>query len=436
MALVIGCAMIKQERIMFSNTKLIFCVIGFVCVSSVSLAEEKVISESISLQDAITATLNKNPSLSAYQFRHQALAGEKVTAELKPGWEVSGEIENLAGTGDYKGTDASEMTLSLSSVIELGRPQQARSQLVTARQAAMMSSEQLATADLLTKVTRQFIKVLAAQETMGLQQEFYKAAEDNLRSINLLIQSGRLSDAELLRAKAALAISGIELQQTQNTLNAEKIKLGLFWGDSSVSFSQVKAELFRFMPAKSLDDWRTQLQKNPDLHLLNLSVQVKEAEIKQINAESRTDITWNLGVRQLQATDDTAMVVGVHVPLGSKSRSSGALSTAVANQSLAEQERDEALLHIQAELNNLYAEYQMALNRVGLLKTEVLPLLEQAMVKTTKAFEQGRNSYLEFNLAQNQLLETKKSLIDAAAEAHLLYANIERLTANSLIKEN
>lgn len=419
---------------MFSNTKNRFCIIGLFCISSLSLAEE--MSGAINLQDAITATLNKNPSLSAYQYRHQALAGEKITADLKPGWEVSGEIENIAGTGNYSGTDASEMTLSFSSVIELGNPRQARSQLVTARQSALMSSERLATADLLTGVTRQFIRVLAAQEKKTLQEKFYRAAEDNLRSINLLIQSGRLPDAELLRAKAALAVTSVDLQQVQTKLNTEKIKLGLFWGESSAGFSQVNADLFRFSPAKSLNEWNAQLENNPDVQVLNQNILINSAEIKQITAESRTDINWSLGVRQLQATDDTALVMGVNLPLGSQKRSGGVLHTAIANQSLSEKERDETLLHIKAELNTLYSEYQTALNRVALLKQEVLPLLEQAMVKTTKAFEQGRYSYMEFNLAQIQLLETKKSLIDAAAEAHLLYADIERLTANSLVKEN
>jgi outer membrane protein, heavy metal efflux system len=431
---------------MFSTLKNILLVTGFLSISPISWAEfvSESVSEStiksttlsISLQDAIRATLNKNPSLQAYQFKHQALEGEKVTAALKPQWEISGEIENIAGTGKFSGVDASETTLSLSSVIELGNPREARSQLVTARQVALMSSEKVTTANLLTKVTQQFILVLASQEKVTLQEKFYRIAEENLQSIQRLIKAGRLADSELLRAKAALTLSAIDLQKSKTALNTEKIKLGLYWGEPVASFAQVNGDLFRFSSAKSINEWSNQLEKNPDVYLLNQDIAVKTAEIKQLRADEKTDIQWNAGVRQFQSTDDTAMVIGVSVPLGQKRRSSGALNSAIANQSLAEQDRDAALLDAAAELGSIYSEYQTALDQVELLRQDVLPQLEQAMVKTTQAFTQGRYSYLEFNLAQKQLLETQKVLIDTATEAHLLHARLERLTANSYLKED
>jgi cobalt-zinc-cadmium efflux system outer membrane protein len=419
---------------MFSNLKTILLVTGFLSISPISWAES--VSESISLQDAIRATLNKNPSLHAYQFKNQALEGEKITAALKPPLEISAEIENISGTGEFSGMDASETTLSLSSVIELGNPREARSQLVTARQAALMSSERVTTANLLTQVTQQFILVLAAQEKIKLQEKFYRLAEENLQSIQRLIQAGRLADAELLRAKASLVLSAMDLQKSKTTLNTEKTELSLYWGVPVANFAKVNAELFRFMPMKSLNDWMAQLEKNPDMGLLSQDIAVKTAEIKQLRADARSDVQWHAGLRQFQATDDTAVVLGVSVPLGEKRRSSGALNSAIANQSLAEQDRDAALLNAKAELGSIYAEYQTALDQVELLKQEVLPQLEQAMSKTTQAFTQGRYSYLEFNLAQKQLLETQKVLIDTATEAHLLHARLERLTANSYLKED
>ncbi len=419
---------------MFSNLKAILLVTGFLSISPISWAES--VSESISLQDAVRATLNKNPSLQAFQFKHQALQGEKVTAGLKPQWEISGEIENVAGTGEFSGLDASETTLSFSSVIELGNPREARSQLVTARQAALMSSERVAAANLLSQVTQQFILVLAAQEKIKLQENFYRIAEENLQSIQGLIQAGRLADAELLRAKASLALSAMDLQKSKAILNTEKIELSRYWGEPAANFSKVNADLFRFMPMKSLNDYMAQLEKNPDVGLLSRDIEVKAAEIKQLRADARSDVQWHAGLRQFQATDDTAVVVGISVPLGEKRRSSGALNSAIANQSLAEQDRDAALLDAKAELGSIYTEYQTAMDQVELLRQKVLPQLEQAMIKTTQAFTQGRYSYLEFNLAQKQLLETQKLLIDAATDAHLLHARLERLTANSYLKED
>lgn len=425
---------------MFSTLKNILLVTGFLSIStlaeSMSASTSETVGQSISLQDAIRATLNKNPSLQAYQFKNQALEGEKTTAALKPQLEISAEIENIAGTGGFSGVDASETTLSLSSVIELGNPREARSQLVTARQAALMSSERVATANLLTQVTQQFILVLAAQENVKLQDAFCKVAEGNVQHVKKLMQAGRFTSTELLRAKTALALCSIELQKYKSILNTEKIKLSLYWGEPTASFSQVNADLYRMMPVKSLNDWMVELEKNPDVGLLNQDIAVKTAEIKQLGADAHHDIQWHAGLRQFHATDDTAIVIGMNVPLGQKKRLSGTLNTAIANQSLAEADRDIALIQAKAELNSIYVEYQTLLDQVTLLGYDILPLLEQDIQNSTKAFLQGRYSYLEFNLAQKQLLETQKVLIDTATEAHLLHARLERLTANSYLKED
>lgn len=423
---------------MFPKLKTILVVTGFLSISLTTLAESVSVStvESISLQDAIRATLNKNPSLQAYQFKNQALEGEKITAALKPQLELSAEIENIAGTGEFSGVDASETTLSLSSVIELGNPREARSQLVTARQAALMSSERVTTANLLTQVTQQFILVLAAQENVKLQDAFCNVAETSVKYVKQLMQAGRFTNTELLRAKTALALCSIELQKYKSVLNTEKIKLSLYWGEPAANFSKVNADLYRMMPVKSLNDWMAQLEQNPDAGLLNQDIAVKIAEIKQLRADAHSDIQWHAGLRQFQATDDTAIVIGVNMPLGQKKRSSGSLNAAIANQSLAEADRDTALIQTKAELNSIYVEYQTLLDQFTLLGHDILPLLEQDIQNSTKAFLEGRYSYLEFNLAQKQLLETQKVLIDTATEAHLLHARLERLTANSYLKED
>ena len=422
---------------MFANLKTILFITGFLSISLTTLAESISVSpiESISLQDAIRATLNKNPSLQVYQFKYQALEGEKITAALKPPLEISGEIENITGTGEFSGMDAAETTLSLSSVIELGNPREARSQLVTARQAALMSSERVTSANLLTQVTQQFILVLAAQENVKLQDAFCNASKTSVQYVQQLMQAGRFTNTELLRAKTALALCSIELQKYKSVLHTEKIKLSMYWGEPIANFSEVNADLYRMMPVKALNNWMTLLEQNPDVILLNQDVAVKTAEIKQLRADSQSDIQWHAGVRQFQATDDAAIVIGVNVPLGQKNRSSGTLNTAIANQSLAEADRDIALIQAKAELNSIYSEYQSLLDQIKLLQYDILPLLEQDIQNTTKAFIQGRYSYLEFNVAQKELLETQKILIETATEAHLLHARLERLTANSYLKE-
>ena len=54
--------------------------------------------------------------------------------------------------------------------------------------------------------------------------------------------------------------------------------------------------------------------------------------------------------------------------------------------------------------------------------------MESALKNTEYAFERGRYSYLELTDAQQELLDLRGTLIDAAALYHLTRIEIERLT--------
>jgi cobalt-zinc-cadmium efflux system outer membrane protein len=387
---------------------------------------------SLRLQDAIKATLQHNPQLAGYEFRTKALAGEQQTAALKPQMKLSTHLENVAGSGDFKGVDAGELTLSLSSVIELGGQRDARLGLVTARQQQLASSQRVLTLDLLTQVTQQFIAIAAAQEQLKLLQQSQQLAQENANSLAKQVHVGRTPEAELLRAKASLARAIIDVQKTQQQLKSERVKLSAFWTSTQPTFTKVEADLFSLPPLVPLPTLISKLDANPDLAVLGDDIHLRAAELKQAQAERKTNIEWNAGVRRLQVSDDSALVLGVSVPLGSANRASGAITTASANQAGAEQEQNATRIKLHTQLISLHGAYEQALAEVNSLRNHVLPLLKQALRATADGFQQGRYSYLELNLAQRELLNEQLALIDSAAHAHALSADIERITGAAL----
>lgn len=385
-------------------------------------------AEDLNLGDAIKATLKSNPQLMGYQFRARALAGEQQTAALKPPLQLATEVENIVGSGEFAGADAGEFTLALSSVIELGGQREARLGLVSARQQQLDSTQRLLSLDLLTQVTRQFVALAATQEQLLLLQQARQFAQQNNLVLDRQVQAGRSHEVELLRAKAALARMEIDIQKARQQLAGDRIKLSAYWGESQPSFTQVKADLFALPAAVPLDSLLNKLDDNPDLAVLGDQVYVRAAELRQAQADSKPNLEWRAGVRRLQVSDDSALVLGMAMPLGSSGRAAAAVATASAHRSEAEQERHSLHLQLQAQLADLQGAYVQALAEVSALRTQVLPPLKQAMTATTEAFSAGRYSYLELNLAQGELLDAQLSLLNAAARAHLLRADIERLT--------
>lgn len=419
-------------RIRFALIATFLCCSFVLPVSAQTTADTNIITTSkLSLRDAITATLAHNPQLSIFQFRRQALEGEMQTAGLKPALRLGTTLENAAGSGDYSGTKGAEFTLALSSVIELGDKRDARQGVVTERQQALAVEQRIVELDLLAEVTRRFIEAATAQQHLTLQQSTLALATETTQSIKRRVDAGNTPDAELARAQANQSRMAIELRQAELGFDAAKIKLSAMWAVTEPSFTSVNADLLSLGNSPSLNDLLSGLANNPDIELFASEARLRDAEVRLALSQRKADVEWNAGVRRLQASKDSALVVGVSVPLFGGSRAAGEVATAKANRLGVDNERDTALLQLRAQLVGLYQERQAAIFEVTSLRNDVIPQLKKAVSGTRAAFDKGRYGYLELSTAQHELLEAEAALIDAAANAHLLRAEIERLSGTA-----
>jgi outer membrane protein, heavy metal efflux system len=387
----------------------------------------------LSLRDAINATLAQNPQLVSYELRQQALAGEQQTAALKPALQLNGEAENLAGSGTYKGTDSTEFTLALSSVIELGGKRDARLGVITERQQQLAGQRRVAELDLLAEVTRRFIDAAAAQQQLESQRDSLALAGDTVKAVKQRVEAGNTPSAELARAQANQIRQSIALQQAELAFTSARLKLAALWSNEAPGFDNVSADLLKIPSTPSLNDLLAGLPNNPDIALFASEARLREAELRLAQSKAKADLEWTAGVRQLQASGDQALVLGLKVPLAGERRATGEIATARANQQLVESERELALRQLRAQLVGLYQEREGARLEVNGLREQVIPQLKQALAGTRSAFNNGRYGYLELASAQQELLQAETALIAVAAKTHQLQTEIERLSGSPLV---
>jgi len=91
-------------------------------------------------------------------------------------------------------------------------------------------------------------------------------------------------------------------------------------------------------------------------------------------------------------------------------------------------ERRAAEVKAQATLYELHRQLIRAVSEATTLRDDIKPRSAEALNETEYAYERGRYSYLELVDAQREFLAVQAALIDAAASAHGLRAEIERLT--------
>ena len=137
-------------------------------------------------------------------------------------------------------------------------------------------------------------------------------------------------------------------------------------------------------------------------------------------------------MRHLEATNDQAFVLSASMPLFSARRASSLVAEAEANRELVDSEERVARIRAQAMLYELHQQITQATRVARTLKDDIQPRSAEALKETEYAYERGRYSYIELVDAQREYLSVRESLIEAAATAHTLRAEIERLTNTPL----
>lgn len=388
--------------------------------------------ERLSLRDAIRLTLENNPQFRTYQLRGDALRGELQTAGLKPALRVSSEIENVFGTGDLNWFQGTELTLLLSQVIELGDRRGARSNIVSQRQNLLHAQQRVLELDLLSTTTTRYIELAASEQRFNLIVRSTQLAREINAAVSARVAAGRAPDAERARAEAALSLSELAEQSAAFGIATARINLSSLWGELQPNFIGAGVNLLEVEAAAPIQSLLDRLQDNPAIQIFASETRIREAELREVRSRRSADIDIGAGIRHLAELNDTALVFRVSMPLSSKRRAAGAITAAQASLLAVASERDTAMLRMSAQLLTLDQQRRLALNEISVLQNNVLPQLIIALDETRDAFDTGRFSYIELNAAQQQLLDTEFSLIEAATRAHLLRVEIERLSGETL----
>lgn len=387
-------------------------------------------SAPVTLEVAIQRTLAQNPELAVFQLRDRVLEGKGQAAALRPPLSINAELENFAGTG---GARDAQLTVSLSSVIELGGKREARVDTVYAARDLLVADEQAKALDLLGEVIRRFTNVLAATERVVLARESVRLAQDTLVAVMRRVDAAAAPRSEHLRAEAALTEARLVEQAELSQLEAHKRALAALWGAPETAFSVTGSALYRIPAAASFGELYALAVQNPAIARFASEERLRAAELRLAETQSRSDIGWSVGVRQSRELDETTLVADVNVPLFPSRRNTGSIVSAVAAKEQVAIQRDAALLQLNRQLFLAVSGREQAVARVRALEHSIIPNLKQALDEVEDAYRRGRYSYVEWVSARQELIAARRAHIDAARAALRYGAEIEQLTAGPLM---
>ncbi len=388
--------------------------------------------QTLTLDKAIEKTLAQNPQLHQFPLVRQSILAQRETGELSPEYTLGLDVENAAGSGAMKGIDAAEVTLSLSSVIEMGDKLKSRVSVVDANLDVFELTRQAKTLDVLGQLTSAYIRSLTTQEQLNLSAEALTLSEALHKKVSERAQRGAASDAEVMRARAMVTQSRILRSNILKKLERQKIALSRYWGEIQPVFSNLQGDLFTFGQEKSYQVLYEKVKQSPAIDVFASEQRLKEAELRLAKSQNSGDLGWQFGVRRFEETADNALTLGVSIPLFSQSRNTGEVKRVLAERNVVAYKRADTLLNLHEQLYRAYSLRQQNIVSYQQLTTHVIPDLEKALSLTQFYYERGRLKYQDWVAAQQELLSAKQQMIENASNALLNQAVIEQLTAQPL----
>jgi len=386
----------------------------------------------LTLDQAIVNVLEHNPVLKAADYEAQAAAARIRAARLSPAFKTAIVFENFAGSGILSGSDVLESTLSLSKVLELGDKARLRGEVAQSEAMLLRNEQDARRLDLLADTTKRFLQVIIDQERLVIAKESLALAEHTHNVVQLRVKAGKSADAELRRVKIALARQKLEIEHAEHVLATSRLKLATMWGETHVHFSRAEAQLFEIEHAVPFEKLVQLLERNPDLVLFATQKRLAETRIQLARSRKKADIEIVGGLRHLNITDDTGLVMSLNIPLGNRTRAAPRIEEAEMGDLRNPYDLELRRLELYATLYEVHQELKHAIDAVSTLQATILPLAESALQDYGKGYAAGRYSLLELNVAQRTLLDSRLEHVMAAADYHRYRIEIDRLTGAGL----
>lgn len=380
------------------------------------------------IEDALAAALLRNPDLAVDAYEVRAREAALLQAGAHPNPTVSLELEDFAGSGPFRGVDSAQTTLLLGQLIELGGKRTARIEVATASRDLASWDYEIRRIDVMVRVAGAFVDVLAAQERHRLAGDALELARSIQRVAALRLRAGIASAAEEIRAAVAVDVAAVEREHTEHELATARQALAATWGGEEARFERAEGDLERLPSVPSAEELAKRLDASPSVVRWQTELAERDALRARAKSERIPDLTLRAGPRRLSGPEDTALVVGLSVPLPLWDRRRGAI---------AEAEHRLAKLSAEARAARIQSVTDLATARVGLeasseeavlLRTRIIPGTERAVEALRRGYEQGRFAQIEVLDAERVHLAAREQYLRALTEAHRSAQEIERLT--------
>lgn len=294
------------------------------------------------------------------------------------------------------------------------------------------------------RVAEKYWAIWAVDQKLAIQDEQIQIAETLALSARARVETGRASLADLNQIE--LTISRMHdmkarLQQKKKALEASLVAaVGLASYDGALPVRSDRPQTEGVDQAR-LETWTSRIENHPSLETMGAMSEKKRLMARSSTAQKYPDFALGIdyietGEAMNPALEDSGKdpiiaMVTVELPIFSSSESAEVDAYEAEARSIESQR--EAMRHeMLAKVRSLASVLEETHRRVELYTDTLVPQAEASYTSVQSAYEVGQNQIAAVLLAQRDLVELQRALVDARAAHARAQVDIEALTASPL----
>lgn len=381
--------------------------------------------DSLSVEDSIRLAIQHNPQLRAAGHRVDAASGRVLQAGLYPNPSLSFSGESIGANAGSGGETAYVIEQEIVLGGKLRRARDVADSDRLAAQESFIAQEFM----LATQVSEAYFGVVSAQQQLLDRKELADLSSQLLDAVRARVDAGSATEPDLLRAEVVYEQSQIELESARNKDQAARQVLSSVIGveeriDLPLSTS---VDQFASLPAYE-EIVASTLAVNSRMSLARISVQRARQSHKLAQAESSPTLVASVGPRYSNIDGETTMDVGLNLEIPLFDRNQGEIQATLSERLSASAELRNVQLELLAEVAQAWSVYQSSLTAVQRYQRQLLPKAERTLDLTRQAYQSGKADYLRLLDAQQVMIESRISYVEAAQQLHSAAALLTELS--------
>ena len=282
----------------------------------------------------------------------------------------------------------------------------------------------------LTDVRIAFYRALRAEKQVQVNLELVEISKKAVTVAEALFKAKEVGRVDSLQASIEIESAKIQLQNAENRYQAAWQELSSVSGQSMLVPQPLNGDLFGAQLTLEFEQELSRLeQQSPELHAILATIDQARTNLRRQQIEVRPNVTVQglFNWRDNGANGDPNAAIAVSIPIPVKNRNQGAIQEARFQISAAQHQFTQRQLDLRQRLANAFERYNNARGQADRYREQILPMAEQTLDLTRRAYEAGEIGFINLLTVQRTYVQSRLATLEIAEALRVAETEIQGL---------